>query len=105
MRKCHTWEGQKGGFELGAVSREFEITNKLGLHARAAATLVRVTGKFTCSVEIAKAGQSVNGKSILGMMTLAAAKGSAITVTCDGADQDAAMAAIGACIENKFGEE
>lgn len=90
---------------MSAITQTFEITNKLGLHARAAATLVRVTGKFGCAVEIAKGEQLVNGKSILGMMTLAAAMGSRVTVTCEGDDQDAAMAAIGACIQNKFGEE
>lgn len=90
---------------MGAVSQTYQINNKLGLHARAAATLVRVTGKFSCSVEIAKDTQRVNGKSILGMMTLAAAKGSKITVTCEGEDQEAALTAIGACIESKFGEE
>lgn len=90
---------------MSAVSETFEITNKLGLHARAAATLVRVTGKYGCSVEIAKGEQSVNGKSILGMMTLAAAMGSHITVTCEGDDQAEALAAIGECINGKFGEE
>jgi phosphocarrier protein HPr len=87
------------------LSREFEITNKLGLHARASATLVRVASKFKSDVTITKDGQGVNGKSILGMMTLAAAKGSSITVTCTGEDQAAAMDALGECIENRFGEE
>lgn len=82
----------------------FEIINELGLHARAAATLVRVTSKFACQVEITKDGQTVNGKSILGMMTLAAAMGSSITVECAGADEDAALAAIEAVIADRFGE-
>lgn len=90
---------------MSAVTETFDITNKLGLHARAAATLVRVTGKFECTVQIAKGSQQVNGKSILGMMTLAAAMGSQISVTCDGPDQDAAIEAIGACIKAKFGED
>lgn len=86
------------------VQKDFLIQNKLGLHARAAATLVRVTGRFKCDVTVAKDGQEVNGKSILGMMTLAAAKGSTITVTCDGEDSEAAIQAIGAIIDDKFGE-
>lgn len=86
-------------------SQVFYITNRLGLHARAAATLVRVTGKFTSEVHIEKDGQRVNGKSILGLMTLAAAKGTEITVICAGADQEAAIEAIGTCINGRFGEE
>jgi phosphocarrier protein len=82
----------------------FEIVNELGLHARAAATLVRVTSKFACQIDITKDGQTVNGKSILGMMTLAAAMGSQISVECTGSDADAALAAIGDIIAQRFGE-
>lgn len=87
------------------ISREFVIANKLGLHARAAATLVRVASNFESEVTIRKGGQAVNGKSILGMMTLAAAQGTPIVVTCKGRDQEKALEAIGDCIRNKFGEE
>ena len=87
------------------ISQDFLIRNTLGLHARAAATLVKVTARFGCEVTLARDGQIANGKSILGVMTLAAAKGTTITVTCEGADQDAALAAIGDVIFNKFGEE
>jgi phosphocarrier protein len=87
------------------VSRQFVIANQLGLHARAAATLVRVASQFQAEVTIRKGDQAVNGKSILGMMTLAAAKGTPIVVTCQGQDQDKALDAIGACIQNKFGED
>ena len=90
---------------MSGVSQNFEIGNVLGLHARAAATLVRVTSKFQCTVTLQKGSQSVNAKSILGLMTLAAAKGTTITVNCSGADEDAALLAVGDCIENKFGEE
>lgn len=82
----------------------FEIINELGLHARAAATLVRVTSRFSCAVAVSKDGQTVNGKSILGMMTLAAAKGSTIEVRCEGDDAAAAIEAIGALIADRFGE-
>lgn len=88
-----------------AARATFEIINELGLHARAAATLVRVTSKFACQIEIHKDGQTVNGKSILGMMTLAAAMGSSVSVTCTGADAEAALAAIGAVIADRFGED
>ncbi len=87
------------------IRREFLISNKLGLHARASATLVRVAGRFSSEVRIGKDGHEVNGKSILGMMTLAAAKGTTVSVICVGDDQDDALEAVGACIENKFGEE
>lgn len=88
-----------------SVSKDFEIVNRLGLHARASAVLVKVAARFRSSVTIAKGGQAVNGKSILGMMTLAAAKGSTVTVECDGDDEAAALDAIGACIAGRFGED
>ena len=87
-----------------SIKREFEIINRLGLHARASAVLVKVATRFKSEVTVTKDGQAVNGKSILGMMTLAAAKGSTVTVTCDGTDQDKALVAIGECIANRFGE-
>ncbi|MGK0357806.1 MAG: phosphocarrier protein HPr [Bradymonadia bacterium] len=86
------------------AQQTFEIVNELGLHARAAANLVRLTGRFDCGVDITKDGQTVNGKSILGMMTLAAALGSKVHVVCRGTDAQAALSAIGALIANKFGE-
>ena len=90
---------------MSGVSRDFAITNQLGLHARASASLDRVASKYEAEVTVAKDGHGVNGKSILGMMTLAAAMGSTVRITCVGPDEDEAIAAIGACIENKFGEE
>ena len=86
------------------AQQTFKIVNELGLHARAAATLVRLTGKFACAVDITKDGQTVNGKSILGMMTLAAALGSSVHVECRGEGAQAALDAIGALIADKFGE-
>lgn len=86
------------------ISQDFTIINKLGLHARASAKLVKIANTFGAEVTIIKDGQAVNGKSILGLMTLAAAKGTQITVRCTGADQDAALTAIGACINDRFGE-
>ena len=90
---------------MSEASQEFVIANALGLHARAAATLVKVTSRFRCEVEISRLRFTVNGKSILGLMTLAASRGSQIKVKCSGEDADEALAAIGACIEGRFGEE
>ncbi|MBI5375123.1 MAG: HPr family phosphocarrier protein [Candidatus Schekmanbacteria bacterium] len=81
------------------------IRNKLGLHARAAATLVKLTNKFSSKIEIEKDGQSINGKSIMGVMMLAAAKGNSVTVTATGTDSESAISAIQELVHNKFGEE
>jgi len=86
-------------------SKRFVISNQLGLHARAAATLVRVANGFAAEVTVQKGEQAVNGKSILGIMTLAASKGTPVVVTCVGDDEDDALTAIGECIDNKFGED
>jgi phosphocarrier protein len=84
--------------------RTFEIVNSLGLHARAAAQLVQIANRYRSEVHVEKDGMQVNGKSIMGVLTLAAAKGTSILVTCDGDDADAAMAALAKVIENGFGE-
>ncbi|MFB1488057.1 MULTISPECIES: HPr family phosphocarrier protein [unclassified Thiocapsa] len=86
------------------IRKEIEILNKLGLHARAAAKLVQCAGRFVSHVEIERRGQSVNGKSIMGVMMLAASQGTRIRVEATGEDEDAAMAAIEALIGNRFGE-
>lgn len=87
------------------LSSDFLIENTLGLHARAAAMLVRVTSQFNSEIQIGRDGQSVNAKSILGVMTLAAAKGTTVTVSCEGPDQAKALEAVGTLIRNKFNEE
>ncbi|MFY3745007.1 HPr family phosphocarrier protein [Anaeromyxobacter sp. Red801] len=84
--------------------RTFVIVNTLGLHARAAAQLVQTSNRYKAEIHVEKDGMQVNGKSIMGVLTLAAAKGSQITVTCDGDDADQAMAALAKVIENGFGE-
>jgi phosphocarrier protein len=86
------------------ISKEIEILNKLGLHARAAAKLVQCAGRFASQVEIERRGQSVNGKSIMGVMMLAASKGTRIRVETRGEDENEAMAAIEALIQDRFGE-
>jgi phosphocarrier protein len=87
------------------ISRDFTINNKLGLHARPSAQLTQLASKFAAEVWIAKNGRRVNAKSIMGVMMLAAGCGSTVTVDADGPDEAEAVAAIGALIEGKFGEE
>ena len=87
---------------LKAIAR---ITNKRGLHARASAKIVEAAARFQSEVTIIKDGTRVNARSIMGLMMLAASLGSDIGVEADGPDQDAAMTAMLALIEAKFGEE
>lgn len=86
------------------IRKEFEICNKLGLHARAAAKLVQCAGRFASRVEIARRDQSVNGKSIMGVMMLAASQGTIVTVEASGDDEAEAIAAIETLIRDRFGE-
>jgi phosphocarrier protein len=86
------------------IEKELIIVNKLGLHARAAAKLVSLTSGFESTVEIARDGRRVNGKSIMGVMMLAASQGSAITFYIDGADANDAMQKIENLVTDKFGE-
>jgi len=83
----------------------FDVVNKLGLHARAAATLVKEANRFRSEVYLIREGAEVNGKSIMGVLTLAAAQGTAIEVRCDGPDAPDALAALGAVFAAGFGEE
>jgi phosphocarrier protein len=87
------------------TSREFEIINKLGLHARPCAKFVKLANSFRCEVWVAKDDDTVNGKSIMGLMMLAAGNGSRLLITCDGADADAALDAIERLILSKFDED
>ena len=84
---------------------EFEIVNRLGLHARAAAQLVQTANRFFSDVMIAKDGNEVNGKSIMGLLMLAAPQGSKVNVTVSGEDAEDAMKVIGALINDGFGED
>ena len=86
------------------MRRSFVIKNKLGLHARAAAQLVQLAATFSADLAITKDGQTVNGKSIMGLMMLAASQGATIEVEADGADAAEMLAAVEALIENKFNE-
>ncbi len=85
--------------------RELLIENKLGLHARAAAQIVKTASGYGSRISISKDGIDVDGKSIMGIMMLAAAKGSSVTVQVDGTDEDAALAGMELLFRNKFGEK
>ncbi|HVG07625.1 MAG TPA: HPr family phosphocarrier protein [Thermoanaerobaculia bacterium] len=87
------------------IERETEIVNRLGLHARAAAKLVHTTGGFQSRVTIIKDGEEVDAKSILGLLLLAAAQGSHVTIRCEGQDEEEALRAISQLIANRFDEE
>jgi len=87
------------------LQQEVEIVNRLGLHARASARLTQVAGQFKSEVWVSRNGRRVNAKSIMGVMMLAAAKGSRIVVETDGSDEVAAMRAIERLIADRFGEE
>jgi phosphocarrier protein HPr len=87
------------------ISRNFTISNKLGLHARPSAQLTQAAAKFQSEVWIAKDGRRVNAKSIMGVMMLAAGQGAIVTVDADGPDEAEALDAVGSLIEKKFGEQ
>lgn len=90
--------------DQGSVERVFVISNKLGLHARPAAVFVQTANRFNALVEVQKEDLKIDGKSIMGIMTLAAEKGSSITVRVTGKDSIAAMEALAKLIESDFGE-
>lgn len=86
------------------IENEVQIVNKLGLHARAAAKLTALATEFDSDVWMSKNSKRVNAKSIMGVMMLAAAKGSTVTIEADGADEGEAMRALVNLIANRFGE-
>ncbi|NMM27545.1 MAG: HPr family phosphocarrier protein [Glaciimonas sp.] len=86
------------------IQQDIEIVNKLGLHARASAKLTQLAGKFQSEVWLIRNGRRVNGKSIMGVMMLAAGKGAKVTLEIDGEDEDACLQAITAMIADKFDE-
>ena len=86
------------------ISRDIEIKNKLGLHARAAAKLVHTAARFKSDIKVRKGDEEVDGKSILGILLLAAGRGAVITVRADGEDEREALDAIEKLIDAKFDE-
>ncbi len=86
------------------ISEEITIINKLGLHARAAAKLVSTASSFQAVIELEKGSQRINAKSIMGVMMLAASKGTTLTVHAEGNDEINAIASLKALINDRFGE-
>ncbi len=87
------------------VAKEVEILNKLGLHARPCAKFVKLANTFRCEVWVLKDDDTVNGKSIMGLMMLAAGIGSRLTITCEGTDAEQALEAIEKLLLSKFDED
>jgi len=86
------------------IRKDVEIVNKLGLHARAAAKFVSCAGNYSSHIQVERQGQRVNGKSIMGVMMLAASQGTSITLHIDGEDEEAACTALERLIADRFGE-
>jgi phosphocarrier protein len=95
----------KQTIDTNRAEGKFEIVNTLGIHLRPARMLAELTNKFESEISIRKDSEEVNGKSIMGIITLAAAKGTILRVIAVGPDAREAIEAIGKLIENKFGEE
>jgi phosphocarrier protein HPr len=87
------------------IEQQAEIVNRLGLHARAAAKLVNTAGRFQSRVTVAKDGEEVDAKSILGVLLLAAGQGASLTIRCEGVDETECMQAVSGLIANRFDEE
>src|SRR5919206_4217825 len=87
----------------GALFRELLIVNKKGLHARASAKFVQTVERFDAVVTVTRCGETVGGRSIMGLLTLGAAKGTTITVTAEGDDAEACLGAISSLVEDRFG--
>jgi phosphocarrier protein len=94
--------GRKGP---SRATREVEIVNKLGLHARPCSRFVKLAAGFSCEVWVTKDGETVNGKSIMGLMMLAAGLGSRLTIVCEGTDAEDALVALEKLILSKFDED
>lgn len=91
--------------ETNIVRREFTIRNKLGIHARPAAQFVKTASQFSCNIAVEKDGEQVDGKSIMGLMMLAAGHGSVLVVSADGEDAEGALAAIEDLVNRNFLED
>src|SRR4051812_36684505 len=97
--------GKQAGNTATRIKKEMVVANKLGIHARPAAMFVKTANQFDCEVFVEKDGETVNGKSIMGLMMLAAGPGSKIRVQADGADAASALTEIEALLKRKFDEE
>ena len=89
----------------GAQAREIRVVNRRGLHARASAKFVQTVERFDADVTVTRCGETVGGRSIMGLLTLAAAQGTTITVTAKGAEAAACLDGIASLVSNRFGED
>ena len=87
------------------ITKTLDITNRLGLHARAAGALVKLASSFACEITVEKDGTCVNSKSIMGLLMLAASQGTSLRFTAEGADEKAAMEAIEDLLRRRFNEQ
>ena len=87
------------------TTRSVTVVNQLGMHARAAAKFVHLATRYEARIRVARQGREMDGKSIMGILLLAEARGSIVTITADGVDEEAAVAALTALIEGGFGED
>ena len=90
---------------MATVTKQLTVINRLGIHARPAALFVKIAGKFSSQISVEKDGETINGKSIMGLMMLAAAQGSRLTVTAEGIDAEAAVKALEELFHQKFNED
>ncbi len=86
------------------IHKQIDVINKLGLHARAAAKFVTCANHFESDIHLTNSGHKINGKSIMGVMMLAAAQGTTLTLSIDGADEESAMTALEELVKDRFGE-
>src|SRR5512142_987756 len=96
---------KKTGDIAPVMTKDFLVSNKLGMHARPAAMFVKTANRFSCDIFVEKDGEKVNGKSIMGLMMLAAGHGSKVTVHAQGDDASQALAELETLISRKFDEE
>ena len=104
-KRCGDKAEDGGGINPESLEKDFKIVNRLGLHARAASRFVQISNKFDCEIYIAKEGQEVNGKSIMGILILAAACGSVVKLRAEGSDAKSAIDSLGGLIERGFDED
>ena len=97
--------GKKPPDAVNPITRNLTVTNKLGIHARPASMFVKIATQYTCEILVEKDGETVNGKSIMGLMMLAAGPGSQIRVHAQGSDAQNAVTELESLIDRKFGEE
>jgi len=96
---------RRARLRLNMIRKELEIINKLGLHARAAAKFVNIANQYESTVMVTRSGRTVNGKSIMGLMMLAAPQGKTIDIAVDGSDEKQACAALETLLQNRFDEK